>query len=141
MATNYTNQFCVQCKTLVYKGDGFRLMHESSWRTFCAPCASARQKNKNKAVSKAAYIKRQPTLVDQKEMKMTQTSVFKPMTDKQIKYIRDLFKAVKQFMTIDEQESLINKMKGHLDGTSPLSTTWAMAAIKKLKSYNTERNS
>jgi hypothetical protein len=62
------------------------------------------------------------------------------MTEKQIAYIRDLFKSKKQFMTIDEQESLINKMKGHLDGSAVLTTKWASAAITKLKSYNTERS-
>ena len=65
---------------------------------------------------------------------------FTPMTDKQIKFIRDLFKANKEFMTIDEQESLINKMKGHLDGSAVLSIKWGSQAIDKLKKYNTERS-
>lgn len=62
------------------------------------------------------------------------------MTSDQIGFIRDLFKANKEFMTIDEQESLVNKMKGHLDGSSPLTTKWGIAALKKLNSYNTERS-
>jgi hypothetical protein len=62
MATNHRNEFCVQCQELTLKGDGSRLQHNGSWRTFCASCAVARQTNKNKAVSKAAYIKKQPTL-------------------------------------------------------------------------------
>jgi hypothetical protein len=62
------------------------------------------------------------------------------MTEKQIAYIRDLFKSKKQFMTIDEQESLINKMTGHINGSAVLTTKWASAAITKLQSYNTERS-
>ena len=58
-----------------------------------------------------------------------------PMTDKQIKFIRSLFLEVKSNMTIDEQESLIIKMKAHIDGTNVLTTKWASAAIDKLKAY------
>ncbi len=72
--------------------------------------------------------------------KMETKETLYTMTEKQIAYIRDLFKSKKQFMTIDEQESLINKMKGHLDGSAVLTTKWASAAITKLKSYNTERS-
>ena len=71
-------------------------------------------------------------------MKVEETTF--TMTDKQIAFIRDLFKSKKQFMTIDEQESLVNKMKGHLDGSAVLTTKWASAAIAKLKSYNKERS-
>ena len=190
MATNYNNEFCVQCETFTYKGDGIRLEHNGSWRTFCATCAVARQINKNKAVTKAAYIKKQPKLFTEEVMTMkcdknplktikhhTWRSDYRPdnsikeyckwcgvnkkdltttnpeegttmkveqttftMTEKQIAYIRDLFKSKKQFMTIDEQESLINKMMGHIDGSAVLTTKWASAAITKLKSYNTERS-
>jgi hypothetical protein len=59
----------------------------------------------------------------------------KPMTDKQIKFIRSLFLEVKSNMTIDEQESLTTKMKAHIDGTNVLTTKWASAAIDKLKTY------
>jgi hypothetical protein len=59
----------------------------------------------------------------------------KPMTDKQIKFIRSLFLEVKSNMTIDEQESLTTKMKAHIDGTNVLTTKWASAAIDKLKAY------
>jgi hypothetical protein len=244
MATNHRNEFCVQCQELTLKGDGSRLQHNGSWRTFCASCAVARQANKNKAVSKAAYIKKQPTLFTEEvnpmkcdknplnnlvEMPETPTAeelilwltsrdhgnyakggdrllksisnqakqngritpkqqsvvlsfysqaaahnnifvgktwghewqknickwcgvdennlttikseeVITLMTEKQIKFIRDLFKANKEFMTIDEQESLINKMKGHLDGSAVLSIQWGSKAIDKLKSYNTGRS-
>lgn len=228
MATNHRNEFCIQCQELTLKGDGSRLQHNGSWRTFCASCAVARQTNKNKAVSKAAYIKKQPTLFTEEVNPMNTNPITNPeegtmkyeiiydlgwvpvlcfahlhelyttdksgitfqqwkenrkvqvvitddlcefctqdkdglnieinttspeegnkmetketlftMTEKQIAYIRDLFKAKKQFMTIDEQESLINKMKGHLDGSAVLTTKWASAAITKLKSYNTERS-
>ena len=140
MATNYANEFCVQCETFTYKGDGIRLEHNGSWRTFCTTCAAARQVNKNKAVSKAAYIKKQPTLFPKEVTLMETKETLFTMTEKQIAYIRDLFKSKKQFMTIDEQESLINKMMGHIDGSAVLTTKWASAAITKLKSYNTERS-
>lgn len=64
MAYNYNSGFCRQCDEYVYKGDGLRLWDAGTWRTFCLPCGNARQKNKVKAVKKAAYIKRQPTLFD-----------------------------------------------------------------------------
>ena len=358
MATNHRNEYCVQCQELTIKGNGFRLMHNGSWRTFCTTCAVARQVNKNKSVSTAAYINRQPKLfteevitmkcdknplktikhhtwrsdympdssikeyckwcgVNKKDLTTTNPEEgimkapfkvgdrvksikhdylgtvkwvkFEPngvmvnrkrrgshkwdyvqkvekggytvtvnwdstpicrlhamqnakvlelvvselqptnpeegtmkyeiiydlgwvpilcfahlhelyatdksgitfqqwkenrkvqvvitddlcefcaqdengrnieinttnpeegskmetketlftMTEKQIAYIRDLFKSKKQFMTIDEQESLINKMMGHIDGSAVLTTKWASAAITKLKSYNTERS-
>ena len=229
MATNYRNEFCVQCPKFVEEGHGFRLTHEGQWRTFCTTCAAARQANKNKSVSTAAYINRQPKLFTEEVMTMdTNPTTTNPeegtmkyemiydlgwvpvlclshlyqqyvsdksgitfqqwkegnnvrtiithdlcefcaqdqhgrnieisktnpkegipmkveqttftMTEKQIAYIRDLFKSKKQFMTIDEQESLINKMMGHIDGSAVLTTKWASAAITKLKSYNTERS-
>ena len=58
-----------------------------------------------------------------------------PMTDKQIVYIRDLFGQVAQYMTIDEQNSLIAKMHAHMDATNVLTTKWAQKAIDKLKAY------
>lgn len=62
----------------------------------------------------------------------------KAMSDKQVAFIRSLFKQVKGIMPEQEQENLINKMKAHLDGTNPLSTKWASAAIDKLKGYKTK---
>ena len=248
MATNHRNEYCVQCQELTIKGNGFRLMHNGSWRTFCAPCTVARQANKNKSVSTAAYINRQPKLFTEEVITMDTNPTTNPeegimktpfkvgdrvksikydylgtvkwvkfepngvmvnrkrrgshkwdyvqkvekggytvtvnwdvtpicrlhvmqnakvlelvvsepqptnpeegnkmetketlftMTEKQIAYIRDLFKSKKQFMTIDEQESLINKMIGHIDGSDVKSTKWASDAIQKLQSYNTERS-
>ena len=61
--------------------------------------------------------------------------VMKEMTDSQIKYIRSLFIQVKEAMTIDEQDSLITKMKAHIDKTNVLTTVWGSAAIAKLKTF------
>jgi len=61
--------------------------------------------------------------------------VVKQMTDSQIKYIRSLFIQVKQTMTIDEQNSLVTKMKAHIDKTNVLTTVWGSAAIAKLKTF------
>lgn len=53
-------------RTYVYKGpdSSIRLWADGTWRTFCIPCGIARQANKVKAVKKAAYINKQPTLFD-----------------------------------------------------------------------------
>lgn len=53
-------------RTYVHKGpdSSIRLWADGTWRTFCIPCGIARQANKVKAVKKAAYIKKQPTLFD-----------------------------------------------------------------------------
>lgn len=122
--------YCEKGKHSVYYGNAF-ISFKPSKLIWCEDC-------------KNTYYEVKPTLFDdqviQKELTVTQDQAFKPMTEKQIKFIRDLFKAMKEFMTIDEQESLIKKMKGHIDGSAVLSTTWAQAAIKKLKSYNTERS-
>jgi hypothetical protein len=61
------------------------------------------------------------------------------MTDSQVKYIRSLFAQVKEAMTIDEQESLVTKMKAHLDKTNVLTTVWASSAIAKLKTFQKGR--
>jgi uncharacterized phage-like protein YoqJ len=45
-------------------------MHNGSWRTFCASCTVARQANKNKSVSTAAYINRQPKLFTEEVITM-----------------------------------------------------------------------
>lgn len=123
---NTSNAYCAKCQEFTYKGDGYRLVYEGFWRTLCEPCATGRPKQLEIFTEEVMT------------MKVEQTTF--TMTEKQIAYIRDLFKAKKQFMTIDEQESLVNKMKGHLDGSAVLTTKWASAAITKLKSYNTERS-
>jgi hypothetical protein len=46
---------------------------------------------------------------------------------------------VKEAMTIDEQESLVTKMKAHLDKTNVLTTVWASSAIAKLKTFQKGR--
>ena len=63
MAYNHHNGSCHQCSKWVYKGDGLRIF-VNGWVTMCRPCGIARTTNKSKAVSKKAYIKRQPTLFD-----------------------------------------------------------------------------
>lgn len=62
----------------------------------------------------------------------------KPMSDKQVSFIRDLFKQVKDNMPEQEQENLIKKMREHLDGTNIQSMKWGSVAIDKLKSYKTK---
>lgn len=57
----------------------------------------------------------------------------KPMSDAQVKFIRDLFKEVKEKMTEDQINNLVNAMKAHISGTETKSMTWASAAIDKLK--------
>ena len=63
----------------------------------------------------------------------TKTVSNKDMTDKQVKFIRDLFKQVRQFMTEDQINNLVNAMQAHINGTEVRSTTWASSAIDKLK--------
>lgn len=63
----------------------------------------------------------------------TKQSSTRLMSDAQIKFIRDLFKQVKEHMTEDEINNLVNAMRGHIDGTEAKSITWASAAIDKLK--------
>jgi hypothetical protein len=138
--------YCKKGNHNVYYGNAF-ISFKPSKLIWCEDC-------------KNAYYEVKPTLfeelITQEVAKMDTTKVnttnpkegstmkveqtFKPLTDKQIEYIRDLFKAKKEFMTIDEQESLIHRMKGHLDGSSQLTAKWGIAAINKLKSYNTERS-
>jgi hypothetical protein len=63
MAYNYHNEHCHQCGEFVYKGEGKRIwVPFFEWVTMCNPCASSRTTNKNKAVSKKALHKSQPTL-------------------------------------------------------------------------------
>ena len=63
----------------------------------------------------------------------TKQSSTRPMSEAQIKFIRDLFREVKEFMTEDQINNLVNAMKAHIDGTEVRSTKWASAAIDKLK--------
>jgi hypothetical protein len=63
----------------------------------------------------------------------TKQSSTRLMSDAQIKFIRDLFKQVKEHMTEDEINNLVNAMRGHIDGTEAKSITWASTAIDKLK--------
>jgi hypothetical protein len=205
MATNYNNEFCVQCETFTYKGDGIRLEHNGSWRTFCTTCAAARQANKNTAVSRAAYRNRQPKLfteeVKEADFYAKQEEILEQwhnetkehiwpveiesvgsneyghplitcmrcngsgecsfhlrfgttcfgcsgtglvrypfMSEKQISYIRQLFKSVRHKMTIDEQEELIEVMKAAINKTKRVNKFWAGQTIDKLKNLNTERS-
>lgn len=74
MAYSYHNGDCYNkdCKnehgehTYVYKGPDSSIMLwvDGALRIFCVPCGEKRQENRNKAVKKTAYIKRQPTLFD-----------------------------------------------------------------------------
>jgi hypothetical protein len=66
MAYSFHNGYCHQCNEFVPAGPDTskRLWANGTWCTFCITCGSARQVNKDKAVKKAAYIKRQPTLFD-----------------------------------------------------------------------------
>ena len=70
----------------------------------------------------------------------TGTKRAKPMTENQVKYIRSLFTQMREAMTIDEQDSLVTKMKAHIDGTNVLTTVWASAAITKLNKLQNERS-
>ena len=123
---NTSNAFCVKCGDFTYKGDGYRLIHEGFWGTQCEPCATGRPKQLPIFTEEVITIKVEQTTFT--------------MTEKQVAYIRDLFKAKQKFMTIDEQESLVNKMKGHIDGSAVLTIKWGSDAIDKLKSYNSERS-
>lgn len=62
------------------------------------------------------------------------------MSEKQISYIRELFKSVKHKMTIDEQEELIEIMKGAINKTKRVNKFWASQTIDKLKNLNKERS-
>lgn len=62
------------------------------------------------------------------------------MTQPQIKFIRQLFKSVKDKMTIDEQEELIQIMKSAINGTKRVNKHWASQTIDKLKNLETERS-
>jgi hypothetical protein len=59
---------------------------------------------------------------------------WQPMTDRQVRYIRILFREVKTSLSDTERENLIIKMRGHLTKESPLTMQWGHRAINKLLS-------
>jgi hypothetical protein len=116
--------YCEKGKHSVYYGDAV-ISFKPSKLIWCNEC-------------KETYYRVNETLFENqttKEVTTMKEQTFKPMTDKQVAYIRDLFAYNKEYMTIDEQKSLVNKMKGHLDGSAVLSIVWAGKAIDKLKAY------
>jgi len=58
--------------------------------------------------------------------------VSNPMTDRQVGYIRYLFKEVSVNLSDQEKKNLTDKMKAHISGQQILSVIWADRAIKKL---------
>lgn len=62
------------------------------------------------------------------------------MTEPQIKFIRQLFKSVRDKMTIDEQEELIDIMKGAINKTKRVNKFWASQTIETLKNLQTGRS-
>ena len=56
----------------------------------------------------------------------------RPMTEAQIKLIRNLFAEVEQFMTKDQKSNLIKKMTAHINDSEKQTSKWASAAIDKL---------
>jgi hypothetical protein len=65
--------------------------------------------------------------------KGTGKTKMEPMTEAQIKFIRDLFKQVKQFMAEYDEAKLISDMKAHIAGEQIQSKRWASVAIDDLK--------
>lgn len=63
----------------------------------------------------------------------TKQSSTRPMTEAQVKFIRNLFAEAKEFMTEDQQNNLIEKMRKHISGEQQQTLSWASAAIDKLK--------
>jgi hypothetical protein len=62
------------------------------------------------------------------------------ITDKQIAFIRQLFKAVREMMTIDEQEELIAIMKAAISKTKRVNRSWAGQTIDQLKKLQNKRS-
>ena len=60
----------------------------------------------------------------------------KPMTERQVKYIRDLFNQVKDRLPDEKKANLVRIMKAHLDGSDIKDTRWASAAIDALKAVS-----
>jgi hypothetical protein len=64
----------------------------------------------------------------------------KPMSEKQVKFIRDLFKEVGDHLPDEKQANLVRIMKAHLDGSDTKDTRWGSAAIDALKAVKTQIN-
>lgn len=64
----------------------------------------------------------------------------KPMTEKQVKFIRDLFKEVGDHLPDEKQDNLVRIMRAHLDGSDIKDTRWGSAAIDALKAVKTQIN-
>jgi len=62
------------------------------------------------------------------------------ITEKQIAFIRQLFKAVREMMTIDEQEELIAIMKAAISKTKRVNRSWAGQTIDQLKKLQNKRS-
>lgn len=65
--------------------------------------------------------------------KGTGKTTFEPMTEAQIKFIRDLFKQVVNKMSEEKANNLVSIMKAHINGEKIQSKRWASAAIDQLK--------
>jgi hypothetical protein len=64
----------------------------------------------------------------------------KPMSEKQVKFIRDLFKEVGDHLPDEKKANLVRIMKAHLDGSDIKDTKWGSAAIDALKAVKTQIN-
>jgi hypothetical protein len=62
----------------------------------------------------------------------------KPMSEKQVAFIRVLFKECTDLLTKEEQDNLTRIMKAHIDGTKIRDTRWAAAAIDKMRARKTQ---
>ena len=69
--------------------------------------------------------------------KGTGTTKVDPMTEAQIKFIRDLFKQVVDKMSKEKADNLVRIMKAHIAGEEIQSKRWASAAIDQLKAIKT----
>ena len=130
--TLFENQFTEEVTTMECDKNPLKRIKHHTWRSDYMPDSSIKEYCKWCGVNKKDLT---TTTNPEEGMTMEKEQTFRPMTNKQVAYIRDLFAYNKEYMTIDEQESLVNKMKGHLDGSAVLSIVWAGKAIDKLKTY------
>jgi RecJ-like exonuclease len=65
----------------------------------------------------------------------TGEAVFESMTERQIKYIRTLFKVAQTKLTDEQSEYIIQLMKLHIAETLTVDKYWASALINYLKRY------
>lgn len=65
----------------------------------------------------------------------TGEAVFEPMTKRQIKYIRSLFKMAEVSLTNDERQYIVTTMKNHITEVSSVDKYWASALIQFLMAY------